>query len=146
VRTELDHRLWRPTYLGREATDEELDWVVALAMETKWSRMERVLDGSWSEKRAKYIYPIEDADELAADVVVHTLKGGQKKTKLRKALALEDMLAYMSIDNKDGNEEELEEVGITEVDWWSCLRIGGDLSPWQEAVQRHRTGLPSQRT
>jgi hypothetical protein len=88
-------------------------------METNWPRIERVLDGRSSEKRAKYIYPIEDADELAADVLVHTLKGGPKKIKLRKALALEDMLAYMSIDNKEGNEEELEEVGIAEADWWS---------------------------
>jgi hypothetical protein len=43
IRTELDHRLWQKDFLGREATEEELDWLVDHAMRIYWPRIQELL-------------------------------------------------------------------------------------------------------
>jgi uncharacterized protein (DUF2126 family) len=53
MRTDLDHVLWRLRYLGREATAEEVDWLVEAAMGFQWPRVEKMLEGRSSEKRRR---------------------------------------------------------------------------------------------
>jgi hypothetical protein len=103
MRNELDHRLWRPQHLGREATDEELDRLVDSAMEINWPRIERILDDRSSEKCTRSRLP--DPDETVASLVELKSRQSPTRTKLRRALALEDIMAQIKIHNVDEEDE-----------------------------------------
>ena len=97
MRNDLDHSIWQDKYLGREATEEELDWLVGSAIEINWPRIEKILDGRSSEKRMRSDIP--DPDESAAGVIERRLRGSPTRTKLRRAFALEDVIANVCIDD-----------------------------------------------
>lgn len=51
MRFELDHRLWRPECLGREPTEDELDFFVEEAMQIYWPQIQGVLRELSSDKQ-----------------------------------------------------------------------------------------------
>ena len=98
MRTDLDYQVWRIQYLGREAMEEELDWLVDAAMSFNWHRIEKMLDDRLPEKHVQSQIP--GSEELAGSVL-------PPQTKLRRALALEDVTSKVSvIDCDDDNMSE----------------------------------------
>jgi hypothetical protein len=108
IQYELDHRLWHKDFLGREATDEERDWLVESAMRVHWPRIQKAL----ARLRANVTY---------TDMTANLRNGkDRRKTKLRRALTLE-VMGRMNI----GEECEMEE-GDDEVS-----KAAPDLTVWE---------------
>jgi hypothetical protein len=148
MRNELDHRLWRPQHLGREATDEELDWLVESAMEMSWPHIEKILDGQSCEKQVHS--PLRDLDGSTACPVERKLCKSPTRTKLRRAFALEDMMEQTKIGeihDEDG-EERCAEFEVEHVEWEivnsSTLEQGrqGEEHKKKE-VRKSRVGKPT---
>jgi hypothetical protein len=109
IQYELDHRLWHKDFLGREATDEERDWLVESAMRVHWPRIQKAL----ARLRANVTY---------TDMTANLRNGkDRRKTKLRRALTLEEVMGRMNI----GEECEMEE-GDDEVS-----KAAPDLTVWE---------------
>jgi hypothetical protein len=85
---ELDHRLWRKEFLGREATDEERDWLVEAAMKVHWQRIQKALARQREAARGGS-------------------EKGVRKTKLRRAIALEESMGRMAVGEVEGSEDEI---------------------------------------
>jgi hypothetical protein len=111
IQYELDHRLWHKDFLGREATDEERDWLVESAMRVYWPRIQKAL----ARLRAKVTY---------TDMTATWRNGrGRRKTKLRRALTLEEMMGRMDIGEECEMEEDDDEVSEAAPDltvWEIC--------------------------
>lgn len=97
IRTELDHRLWQNDFLGREATEEELDWIVDNAMRIYWPRIQDVLHDRESEMRSGYAEPARASVES---------RNRKKKAKSRRTVEVEDMLSHMCIEEEAGEGQE----------------------------------------
>jgi hypothetical protein len=109
IQYELDHRLWHKDFLGREATDEERDWLVESAMRVHWPRIQKAL----ARLRANVTY---------TDMTANLRNGkDRRKTKLRRALTLEEVMGRLNI----GEECEVEE-GDDEVS-----KAAPDLTVWE---------------
>jgi hypothetical protein len=111
IQYELDHRLWHKDFLGREATDEERDWLVESAMRVHWPRIQKAL----ARLRANVTY---------TDMTANLRNGkGRRKTKLRRALTLEEMMGRMDIGEECEMEESDDEVSEAAPDltvWEIC--------------------------
>ncbi|KAF2033522.1 hypothetical protein EK21DRAFT_86314 [Setomelanomma holmii] len=144
MRSDLDEILLQPEYLGREATEDELDMLVHDALKMFWSRIEKILGGRdrvMQEATARPNRHPSGADQ--------EIRGGPEVSKLRKAVALEDMFARMDLDGDDSNEDQVEVVDICDdcTDWsdWDVNNVSslqreltGTLDIEQPMLQRRR--------
>jgi hypothetical protein len=105
LRSDLFHELWQPRFLGREATDDELDWLVESALRLHWPRIEAMLERRVCEERAA---PVEERYPRRS-------KG---RTRLRRSYVLGDVMGRLDIEQKeeeeDGGEFEGEECGVVQ--------------------------------
>ena len=102
MRTDLDYQLWRMQYLGHEPTEEELDWLVDAALSFNWHRIETLLDRRSSEDHVQSPH-IPGPEEVATSLSERRSRGSPPRTKLRRALALENIMSKMSVNDCDND-------------------------------------------
>jgi hypothetical protein len=93
LRSDLFHELWQPRFLGHEATDDELDWLVESALRLHWPRIEAMLERRVCEERAA---PVEERYPRRS-------KG---RTRLRRSYVLGEVTGRLNIEQKEEEEEE----------------------------------------
>jgi hypothetical protein len=104
MRFELDHRLWRAECLGREATENELEWFVETAIKTYWPSIEMILCR----------LPLEKQSNMVASAVDHQPTSGSRTKKSQQIFELKDSLTGMRLYD----EEEVQQSAKTmNVDW-----------------------------
>jgi hypothetical protein len=103
IRTELDHRLWREEFLGREATEVELDWLVENAMRIYWARIEEILHHHQASGMRPKSMKLESNRQVVTEFERH--ESVQKGKNMRRAIEVENMLSYMSIEDEVAKEE-----------------------------------------
>jgi hypothetical protein len=102
MRSDLYQLLWQTRYLGREATEDELDWLVEAALRVQWPCIETMLE--------RRLY-----DESAETVVERYPRRCPGRTRLRRVFVLGEMMARLSIGDEEeswcqgGSDGEIEE-------------------------------------
>jgi hypothetical protein len=112
MRSDLYHLLWQPRYLGREVTEDELDWIVEAALGREWGRIESMALGREGEERAGSMSL--GPEERTSSVSARYSRGRMGRTKLRRAVVLGDLMAGLSID--DGACQGSKDEGLEESD------------------------------
>ncbi|KAH7073668.1 hypothetical protein BKA63DRAFT_575984 [Paraphoma chrysanthemicola] len=106
LRSELEYVLWQPGFLGREATEAEVDIIVAGSLDDVWLRVQKILDG-WERVRKG----VEgEVGITGGDERVRKARGGGS---LRREFGLEEEFEGLRIDG----DEEFDEAGEVEDDY-----------------------------
>lgn len=127
LQSELEYVLWQPVFLGREATETEVDIIVAGSLEDVWVRVQKILDG-WERVR-KGIEGEVGID--GGDESVRKARGGGS---LRREFGMEEEFKWLRIDA----HEEFDEAGEGE-DGYGRVAIGRSEGVMDDSEDQGKT-------
>jgi hypothetical protein len=99
LRSELEYVLWQPGFLGREATETEVDIIVAGSLDDVWLRVQKILDG-WERVRKGV------EGEVGMDGREGRLRKARGGGRMRSGFGLEEEFEELGIDEDEDFDEE----------------------------------------